>query len=107
LNDDLYGFIPSAIIRAVESKEDQRTRAAGVQDLERIVLNRYDFTDIKTHLPAFGRFINRVLPETNVNIITSILEIIRHLATVNGYSIMVQFLPSLMYKLGHEKIGVR
>ena len=40
-------------------------------------------------MPSFARFLNRVLPETNVNLIQPTLEIIKKLQSVSGSGIVI------------------
>jgi hypothetical protein len=93
-----FGCIPLEILDQLQNKNDWRIRATGIENLQRVVSDLEDVTDLAPHLNEFCAFLSQLLEDNNFKICLVSLHILEDIVCKMGLVVRAG-LPSLVSPL--------
>ena len=105
-----YGFIPINLLNQLRDAKNWKVRAAGIEELQRVVSSLSNVAPAVPHLPSFMELCAVLLADQNFKISLTTLQILNLVVGKFGASLeaaLPNILSPLVAKLGDNKIVVK
>jgi hypothetical protein len=103
------GFLPETLVKQLKEARDWRDKVAAVKQIEQTFRSQSQ-SDLRQHIKPFVDFLNEALPDLNLTVTLTILQMIDDLLTSPNLSKAADWsvlLPNCLEKFGDSRIAVR
>mmetsp|Transcript_4986 Transcript_4986/g.9380 ORF Transcript_4986/g.9380 Transcript_4986/m.9380 type:complete len:869 (-) Transcript_4986:12-2618(-) len=103
------GFLPATLVQRLKESDNWKEKVATIKQIEQTFRSQSQ-TQLKQHLKPFIDFLNETLPDLNLTVTLTILQMIEDLVTspeLSKASDLTILVPNCLEKFGDSRIAVR
>lgn len=102
-----HGFLPASLVQRLKESDNWREKAAAIKQIEQTFRSQ-SLSQLKKNMKPFIDFLNETLPDLNLTVTLSVLQMIEDLVRSPDLSADLSVLvPNCLEKFGDSRIAVR